>query len=430
MAHVQGDPFPVYLDRGTGSLMSVLSGCYITPYAQALFLRNAELIDGLLMDATWKILRSCVSSILMVSISNVGIPVALALGPKEDRFLYELFYVTLREVFDIDLDHWRVVSDQGTALCSVCQHHQNDQFLCLRHFLRSLKHRMWSEEIGNLIRCRAPDDFERLCAEYQTRFSSALDIGPTSPEARRLRKLLGKVGLNVAAGRIIVVNHNKWRSISMMERVVVSLPSTSNALESFHGHGNEQTPRRNEFIPAVIRIGEMMRQKTLSFAISLEQGFKRSVRLARRRAKSTDATILDAEIGQYGTTLDHCACGETCHLAAMYRTDCPCSHQYRLGAAKPALPSIRLGLDEPSSSLVIELQVVDRAETVPGSFEQVAKWQAHAVKQIRRFSSSKKAAEIKQYVETHFEIGNGFVLGRPVSLFGLISDGIAHFTGK
>jgi hypothetical protein len=38
-----------------------------------------------LMDTTWKTIPNCVSSILMLSISNVGIAVALAIGRKDDR---------------------------------------------------------------------------------------------------------------------------------------------------------------------------------------------------------------------------------------------------------------------------------------------------------------------------------------------------------
>jgi hypothetical protein len=216
----------------------------------------------------------------------------------------------------------------------------------------------------------------------------------------------------------------------MMERVAVSLPSTSNALESFHGHGNKRTPRGNDFIPALIRVGQMMRTKTLSFATSLEDGFRRCIRLARRRAKTSEERILDDEILLYATRPDRCDCGETCHLAAMYRTACPCSHQYRLGAAKPAVPGTRLDLGEPAGRLTVDIRLVCRAERGPASSEQVAKWQAHAVKQIKRFSYSRKTAEIKEYVERHFEIRNGFALGRPVSLFGLVSDGIALFAGK
>jgi hypothetical protein len=56
MSHALDDPFPVYLDRDSGCFMSILSGCYVTPYVYTLFRWNADLIDGLLMDATWKII--------------------------------------------------------------------------------------------------------------------------------------------------------------------------------------------------------------------------------------------------------------------------------------------------------------------------------------------------------------------------------------
>jgi hypothetical protein len=111
MPHQRGDPFPVSLDRESRALMSVVKGCYVSPSTEILFLHNARLIDGLLMDATWKIIRNCVASILMLSIMNVGIPVALAIGPKEDKSLYEIFYSTMLNRFGIDLGAYPVVSD-------------------------------------------------------------------------------------------------------------------------------------------------------------------------------------------------------------------------------------------------------------------------------------------------------------------------------
>jgi hypothetical protein len=36
--------------------------------------------------------------------------------------------------------------------------------------------------------------------------------------------------------------------------------------------------------------------------------------------------------------------------------------------------------------------------------------------------------EIEAYVQNHFVIGDEFALGRPISVFRLISDRIAHFS--
>jgi hypothetical protein len=218
------------------------------------------------------------------------------------------------------------VSDQGTAIRSVCREHHHEQFLCLRHFLACLKRKAWSEAIGNLIRCGVSEDFACLCAEHEPRFLQALEAGSESPVAKRLRKLLANVRLGLISGHVAVVDGVKWRALSMIERLTARLPSTSNALESFQGHGNEQTPRRNEFVPAMVRVAEMMIRKTLSFPTALAHGFGRAVRLSRRRAKYGGPAVLESERVQYGTTLDYCGCAQTCHLAAMYRTACPCSH--------------------------------------------------------------------------------------------------------
>jgi hypothetical protein len=407
-----------------------VGACYLNPYAEALFRRNADLIDGLLIDATWEIIPNCVASILMLSTSNVGIPVALAIGPKDDRALDETFDAVLHDRFAIELGDWRVVSDQGTALRSVCTQHGSDQFPCLRHVLVSEKRKVWSDEIGNLIRCRVGDDFARLCAEYEPRLSRALDAGSGSPGVKRLGKLLARVGLGLRWGRIAILDMGKWRALLMMERVTARLPSTSNALESFHGHGKEQTPPRNEFVPAMVRVPEMMIRKTVSFETALADGFGRAVRLSRRRASYGDLAIQEGESGPYGTTLEDCRCAETCHLAAMYRTACPCSHQYRMQAEKPRCRDMRLDLGEPASSLTIQLSQVSRVSAVRASSEQIAKGREHAVKQITRFSSSTTTAEIVAYVESRFRMGSRFVLGRPVSLFGLISDCIGELSGK
>jgi hypothetical protein len=389
--------------------------------------RNRAFIDGLLMDATWKIIRNAVTSILMVSIFNVGIPVALAVGPREDKALYEIFHKIFAEEFGITLNGLRVVSDRGSALQAICTSHDNDQFFCLRHFLVSLKLRMWSEEIGNLIRCRVVGDYGRLCAEYEPRFAEAI-TDPNSPQGKHLLKMLRMVGLGMTNGRIGVDDQVKWDAISMIKRVEVNLPSTSNALESFHGHANEQTPRRNDFLPSIVRASTMMIRKTLSFRASLEANFAIVVRKAHRRAKNTDPEILSREREQYETTIADCGCGETRHYSAMYRIHCPCSHQYSIGASKPQAPNVQLDLGNPAPVLDFRIETLAR-ERAPPCID-IGKLQARAVKDIKRFSHSRKTKEIEGYVRERFRLGTEFALGRPVSLFGLVSDGIIHFSSS
>jgi hypothetical protein len=56
----------------------------------------------------------------------------------------------------------------------------------------------------------------------------------------------------------------------------------------------------------------------------------------------------------------------------------------------------------------------------------------YAFRPLRSISSmdahSKKTVDVQAYVKQHFRIRGGFALGRPVSVFGLINDGIQYFS--
>jgi hypothetical protein len=126
----------------------------------------------------------------------------------------------VREELGFSLEDYRVVSDQGSVLRAICTRHRNEQFFCPRLFLMSLKLKVWSDEIGTLVRCCVLPGFQRLCATYEIRFPEAI-LSPQSPVARPLLKMLGKVGLSFDMGRITIQDSQKWRPVSMMERVAV-----------------------------------------------------------------------------------------------------------------------------------------------------------------------------------------------------------------
>jgi hypothetical protein len=88
MTALPGDSFLAIVDRPSRALSSVLRGCYVMPH------------DGLSLDATFKIIRHAVASILILSTSNAGIPLALAFRPTGDSELYETFYNVMAAVRD------------------------------------------------------------------------------------------------------------------------------------------------------------------------------------------------------------------------------------------------------------------------------------------------------------------------------------------
>jgi hypothetical protein len=103
-----------------------------------------------------------------------------------------------------------------------------------------------------------------------------------------------------------------------------------------------------------------MIQKILSFRYALKDNFRAMDKKARRRAEFADPAVMESEIAQSKTTLGACLCGETIHLSLMYRTSCPCSHQYALGARTPASPNIELVLTEVNEELVTTMERIER----------------------------------------------------------------------
>jgi hypothetical protein len=77
----------------------------------------------------------------------------------------------------------------------------------------------------------------------------------------------------------------------------------------------------------------------------------------------------------------------------MYRTADPCSHQYSFGAAKPVVPDLDLDLDEDVPDLNLVIHPLERPEVAAPS--NPAKLQVQAVRQIKRFSHSRKTMEIE-----------------------------------
>ena len=96
---------------------AILSGVYISPFAQSVC-DNSDIVAGLLMDATWKTISGYVTSILMASVCNVGIPLGFSFGAGETKDLYNIFYLTFQEIINVDLSKYIVESDGGSAIAA------------------------------------------------------------------------------------------------------------------------------------------------------------------------------------------------------------------------------------------------------------------------------------------------------------------------
>jgi hypothetical protein len=154
---------------------SILPGCCVSPWARSIL--TYHVIDGLMLDTTWRVLRQDVAAIVMAVYGNVGIPLGFAFGVAETIEPYEQHYTALADLFGIQLAQYTVESDRGSALCGLCARHRQTQLFCLRHFLLSRKLKEFSFPVANLVKCRTSEELETLKNVYEVEFSGLTDGG-------------------------------------------------------------------------------------------------------------------------------------------------------------------------------------------------------------------------------------------------------------
>ena len=149
------------------------------------------------------------------------------------------------QLIGVDLSAYIIESDKGSALTAICAKYNCQHIGCLRHFLAGLGKKPYSSQIGELVSAKCELDFEFLRGFYSVSFERYIE----SHELNDLQKLLGKAGLtyDVESKQIKIVSEHLWSSISQIRRISTLMPSTTNALESSHGHLNKNIPRRNYF---------------------------------------------------------------------------------------------------------------------------------------------------------------------------------------
>jgi E3 ubiquitin-protein ligase DOA10 len=91
-----------------------------------------------MLDTTWRIIRKSVTTVIMAVYRNMGAPLGFAFGAAETVELYEQHFAALNHLFGINLNHYNLESDQGSALRLLCTNKGQVQLFCLRHFLLSL----------------------------------------------------------------------------------------------------------------------------------------------------------------------------------------------------------------------------------------------------------------------------------------------------
>jgi hypothetical protein len=105
-----------------------------------------------MMHAIWSVIRDYVTAMIIAVSRNTAIPLALPFGSIEDSDLYEMFWSMFSTQFGIELSSFVLVSDQGVDLRKFARRHGFTHRFCLRHFLASLKDRIFSIFVHHAVK--------------------------------------------------------------------------------------------------------------------------------------------------------------------------------------------------------------------------------------------------------------------------------------
>ena len=144
----------------------------------------------------------------------------------------------------------------------------------MRHLLVNLKFNQISFAIRNILFCTSIDELDRAFEFYSKMFSEIKE-----PQMQKKRDgLLEKVGLMFHDNQIMICNQERWEQVSLNERQKFKMPSTTNALESCHGHLNEKTKRRKNFFQSIFKIAQHLIQKCTSIEKSIQHNYQFAIK--------------------------------------------------------------------------------------------------------------------------------------------------------
>jgi hypothetical protein len=435
----RGDDKPAFMDPTTQTMGSITGGCYVHPWAASI-LRNPENhIDGLIMDTTWTVLRQFVTAIIVAVSHNTAIPLAFAFGPIECSELYEHFWTVFNEKFHINLADFIFESDQGSGLRKFCKEHGIRQRLCLRHYLASLKDRMFAVYVNYLVKATTVEEFQLLRQAFLLPLSEAIKAcGPRGLE--RARAQFAKAGLVIdfVEDTVTLIKigddesfQERWKQVSILQKIEDLMPPTTNCLESINGHHNDATPRNNLFWASACRLAEQIQQGILHFSAYVRHNFNRATRQALILRLSLGEDEMARQKAEYEADANSCSCGQTRHYSAMYRIPVPCCHRLASGASRPRMvepPKLQYSNDPDA----FELAVVWHASAAPARDDARKKYLMEmAASNIKRLThTGHKKSEIVAWVEHEFQNpppSNAYAQTIPVSVVLIIAKGVTKF---
>lgn len=220
----------------------------------------------------------------------------------------------------------------------------------------------------------------------------------------------------------------------MIERLGTRMPSTSNALESLHGHLNGLTPRLNLFWGSLLRLGEAIVRKTASFRRCFVHNYRYECRRVAKRLSGIGSARMAREVAFFGASATQCLCGETVFAREMYRADLLCSHRLAAAGAdrgaQPVPPEVYLSVGRRTwDTCVTALLFDERVPYRPRDLETEREIGRITRRIVREAHAGQRRGEIQRWVADNHRTSGEYALGETTAFWWLVEMGTEVFRG-
>lgn len=378
-------------------------------------------------------------------------PLAFSFSLTESEEIYLRIYDKFHKELSIDLSDFIFESDQGRSLCTFFEKNSIHNSVCNRLLLVSLKKNIFSFQIGTIIKCRNQldldtslclysDDFNQFFAQYEE--ENGREAHDEMKE--KLNELLEKVCLTFS-DRIEFAHKERWEQVSRLERIEKAMPSTTNSLESSHGHINADVPRRQNFFHSLKKLIKWLNRKKTNFGKLLNKNFIYSTNKAKRKVLSKSESDMIKECQYYHSSANKCMCRELALESKMYRTQMMCSHMIYCHIKNgksieeiqfPKCPDVKLDYipcQFLNKSLRFEVEyneIIQKKKTQDLDRDQ--KILNHSAKTIKKYSNCKEKMPkilecLDKSLKPKLHADDAFIGSFPLSFYSVVSSGIFKF---
>ena len=326
---------------------------WISPFIESILYANTQ--KSIEWDCTFKSTKPYVLSIPSLIIMKTLITLGFILYHSECFEIFDEFYSRIKHVNNGIITKISHLSDMGSSLVSFFNIHRLKHYFCQRHILEAFGNNSVLMPVVHLLLSIDSLEMRSIifdqCNDYLNR------IARTHTQINNLNSFLKKMGIEFREC-LEVIDESLFQSFINEDRKKYGVPTTTNHLESIHGHLNKIASRRKSMFSTLQKLINYSIDCTNSFEKRVRTNINRKISQTRNLFSLIAPEVLESEIRDFSTSENFCLCGKSHPPTGIYSIRIPCVHQiylkYNFGALSDlSIPKLIIN---PYNSLLFKME--------------------------------------------------------------------------